>query len=160
MTIIFNCAPFEEYITKKYPFEHIDVLIVNETEAAGLLASLNFVYTKGKEKEMLEALSSKFSNMTHLVMTCGSRGAALFHAPTKTFIHAPSLALDRVVDTTGAGDTFTGFFVHEFIKGTDLKASLTIANVAAALACLNVGTFDAMPTYQQVMDRCHQEHLL
>ena len=57
-----------------------------------------------------------------------------------------------MVDTTGAGDTFCGYFIALLSQGKDPLAALSIANNAAALKVTKLGTADAIPSLVDVLD--------
>ncbi len=54
------------------------------------------------------------------------------------------------VDTTGAGDCFTGALAAALSKGMDLSGALQVASVAAALSTMKKGAQESMPDWQQV----------
>jgi len=54
------------------------------------------------------------------------------------------------VDTTGAGDCFTGALAAALSKGMDLRGALQVASVAAALSTMKKGAQESMPDWQQV----------
>jgi ribokinase len=55
-----------------------------------------------------------------------------------------------VEDTTGAGDTFMGWFLAERTMGLPVHRALARANVAAALQVMKPGAADAIPTATEV----------
>ena len=55
------------------------------------------------------------------------------------------------VDTTGAGDTFCGYFIGRLSLGDGPKAALLIANFAAALKVTRLGTADVIPELSEVI---------
>lgn len=56
----------------------------------------------------------------------------------------------KVVDTTGAGDAFDGYFVANYVRGLSIRASAMIANMAAALTVTGKGAVLPIPTWDQV----------
>ncbi|MEL7344791.1 MAG: PfkB family carbohydrate kinase, partial [Pseudomonadota bacterium] len=54
------------------------------------------------------------------------------------------------VDTTGAGDTFAGFFAAGIDQGMDVAAAMGLATSAAALKVTRPGTADAIPDVSEV----------
>ena len=83
-----------------------------------------------------------------LVVTLGARGCRLYragHAPLAVAGHAVN-----VVDTVGAGDTFTGALAAALARGADWPQALTSANAAAALSTQGRGAVAAMPSLAQV----------
>lgn len=65
--------------------------------------------------------------------------------------HMPPFKV-KAIDTTGAGDNFTGGFMTAVLKGWDLKACARFANATGAISVQNVGTTTAIQDFQQVMD--------
>jgi ribokinase len=54
------------------------------------------------------------------------------------------------VDTTGAGDTFAGYFAAALDGGADIPAALRLASGAAAVKVTRAGAGDAIPTRAEV----------
>ena len=63
----------------------------------------------------------------------------------------PIYRLDRVVDPTGAGDTFCGAFLTALLEGRDLYESGRFANAAASLSILKKGPMEGAPTRDEVL---------
>jgi ribokinase len=87
-----------------------------------------------------------------VVMKMGSQGAAIIQKDAKNqtvATHVPGYRV-HVVDTTAAGDTFTGAMAVCLAEGLDLYASVRFANAAGALACLKTGAANAIPTRAEV----------
>ena len=56
----------------------------------------------------------------------------------------------KVVDTTAAGDTFTGFFLGSIAKGEPADRALKLASAASSLAVSKKGAAISIPTIQEV----------
>ncbi len=123
--------------------ELLDVLVVNETELAA--TALGAGIAAEGERAQVEALASRFNLV--VVLTLGARGALAF--ASGQLHEVPSFAVD-VVDTTGAGDTFTGVLAAARIEGQGWTQALRTASAAAALACTRAGAQVAQPTRAQV----------
>jgi ribokinase len=108
--------------------EDIDVLIANDGEAA----------TLGELTEVARRLRQA------LVVTRGGKGSIAFLSGGTT-IEVPALAIEPV-DTTGAGDTFSGVLAAGLDAGLALEPALRRATAAAALSCLVLGAQEAMPS--------------
>ena len=72
-------------------------------------------------------------------------------------IRANGVKLDHILDSTGAGDTFVGYFLAnlaiEDYKKQDINLitnAFKIANSAAALSCTKNGAMESIPTFQEV----------
>ena len=82
-----------------------------------------------------------------VVLHRGAHGALLVTADDT--IHIPSFPVD-VVDTTGAGDAFSGTLSVAVAEGLPLANAIRRANAAGALAVTHLGTLPIMPTRQEV----------
>lgn len=98
----------------------IDILFANEGEITCLMETEDF-------DAAVEA-ASKF--IPTLVVTRGGEGAIAIQDGTKASVSAEPV--DRVVDTTGAGDLFAAGFMAGQAEGRSLQDSLTMGAVAAA----------------------------
>ncbi len=83
-----------------------------------------------------------------VIATLGARGCALYERDAALQVF-PGHAM-RVVDTIGAGDTFTGALAAALARGEGLEAAARWANAAAALSVTGRGAIEAMPTLAAV----------
>lgn len=142
--VVLNLAPFMDFDLAL--LDNVDVLVVNETELAGVLKMLDA--PKLDETEAVVWLSEKFGNI--VVATLGSRGAIAAADGTVTTV--PSLKI-KPVDTVGAGDTFVGYLAAGLAEGNELSPAMKRASVAAGLACLTPGAQPSIPERAAVEDR-------
>lgn len=56
----------------------------------------------------------------------------------------------KAVDTTGAGDTFTGYFLAGMLKGMEIPAALDLGSRALALAVSRKGVAPSIPGKEEV----------
>ena len=128
--VVLNAAPArqlpEELLT------HVDLLIVNEHEAALL----------GGADHLLAVVPA-------VVVTLGADGALVRTRDTTTEV--PGITVD-VVDTTGAGDTFCGALVAALDERMPLDDAVRFATVAAALSVRRAGAVPAIPTREEIDD--------
>ena len=82
-----------------------------------------------------------------LVYTMGSRGASVY-ADGRTY-HRDAVRV-KAVDTTGAGDTFTGYFLAAICEGMEIGDALALATRAAAISVTRPGASVSIPTRAQV----------
>ncbi len=121
--LVINAAPAPGSPPSWYG--NADPLVVNEHEAAQLVAS-NEVGA-GLLRRLQERTGAR-----SIVMTLGERGALVDDG---TGVHAiPPVVVERVVDTTGAGDTFVGVLAARLARGEGLVAAASAANRVAAEA--------------------------
>lgn len=136
MKIAFNPSPITPAIAK-IPVELCDILFVNEIEAGQFC---------GVEKATLEQLAERFPDAM-LVYTMGSHGAAVY-ADGKTY--RQDAVRVKAVDTTGAGDTFTGYFLAAVCEGMEIPDALKLATKAAAISVTRPGASVSVPTRAEV----------
>ncbi|AHI02159.1 ribokinase [Kutzneria viridogrisea] len=115
----------------------LDPLVVNEHEAQWLLNG-------PLEPERLLGLGPK-----SVVVTLGGRGALVVEAGGSTEVASPQV---RVVDTTGAGDSFVGALVTRLAEGADLVTAARYAVRVAAVSVTRPGTQRSYPTRGEVPD--------
>ena len=98
----------------------IDTLFCNEEEVEALMQTAD-----------LEAAVAELSDrVPTLVVTRAERGALAVQAGVRAEV--PAEPVSRVVDTTGAGDTFTSGFLAGQLQGRGLADSLTMGAICAA----------------------------
>lgn len=138
MHIVFNPAPMDG-LAKALPLELVDLLIVNELEAAGLTGVDDV-------ESMLSAMCKRLPNTT-VVLTLGSQGAYWQSADQQ--FHTKALPV-QAVDTTGAGDTFIGYLVASLEQGNSPEQAMQRAAKAAALCVTRPGAADSIPDRSEV----------
>ncbi|MFN5478429.1 MAG: PfkB family carbohydrate kinase [Chitinophagaceae bacterium] len=114
--------------------KHVDVLLVNDSEARQLSAQYSLV----KAAKQIMSMGPKY-----LVVKKGEHGALLFH-DDKVFV-APALPLEEVFDPTGAGDTFAGGFIGHLASTGDLsfnnmKNAIIVGSAMASFCVEKFGT--------------------
>ncbi len=111
----------------------LDVLVVNEDEAAWLAGHLGCPATTAGLHAALDI---------DVVQTLGAEGAEAVTRVGTLRVEGRAIS---AVDTTGAGDCFTGVLAAALDRGTTLKLAMQRANAAAGLACTRRGTQGSMP---------------
>jgi len=134
LRIAFNPAPMTPE-TMDLPLDRCELLIVNETEAAALAGDDDL-------EAAIVSLGKKYPN-TRLVLTLGSKGAMLQRGSVQHMARA--MPVDTV-DTTGAGDTFVGYFLASLMAGLDDESALQRACAAGALSVTRSGATTGIPT--------------
>lgn len=138
MRIFINPAPMDEAATN-LPFEFAECVFLNEIESMTLAGARS-------EEDVATRLVDLFPK-TLFVITRGSRGArAVWGQQTW---ERPAYKVSPV-DTTGAGDTFTGFFVASYLACGDVEKALDVAARAAAIAITRQGACRSIPTMTEV----------
>jgi sugar/nucleoside kinase (ribokinase family) len=114
--------------------KHVDVLLINDSEARQLSAQYSLVKAA---KEILK-MGPKY-----LVVKKGEHGALLFHGD-QVFV-APALPLEDIFDPTGAGDTFAGGFMGHISRTKDIsfnnmKTAIIVGSAMASFCVEKFGT--------------------
>jgi len=136
MRIFFNPAPMTDNVFE-LPLNLVDTFIVNEIEGAMLARS---------EDDVLQVLRQKYSN-SNILLTLGSRGAFYLAKGEVKPVFSPACKVEKVVDTTAAGDTFTGYFISGIIRGLSPADALLLASQAAALCISAPGASSSLPRF-------------
>ena len=142
MKVCFNPAPFDEGVFN-YPLENVDLFILNEHEAAGLARKP----VETAPEELIAALSAAYPKAM-ICITLGEAGSVLWTAATG--ILKQKAYSVKAVDTTAAGDTFTGYFLAELTRGASLAAALDMASRASAIAVTRPGALDSIPYLKEL----------
>ena len=137
LRIALNPSPFAG--VKDMPLEKVDRFIMNEYEASELLDNV-------QENELPEKLLEKYPK-ADFIITLGSRGAQYI---SKNERHFEPIIDIKVVDTTGAGDTFTGYVMAQLMDGKTVAEAMHAASAASALAVSVLGASDSIPTIDEV----------
>ncbi len=132
---LLNAAPAEATLPETL-WSMTDVIIVNEIESRAL-ANL----AESADPQVLGAgLLDRVGRAA--VITMGAAGAWLFECATAP-IAWPSLEI-AAVDSTGAGDAFTGAFAAHWAETRDFHRAMAWGGAAGALACLRRGVVPAL----------------
>ncbi len=132
MRVAYAAAPFDaEAAVAMLPVT--DLLAVNHIEAAQLSEAL--------------AVDAADLPVAQVLITRGADGATLQSGDEVVSVEA--FKVDPV-DTTGAGDTFLGFFLAALDLGRSAKDALTFASAASAIQVTKVGAAVAIPAADEV----------
>lgn len=140
LKIVLNPSPFDQEL-KRCPLELVSLFVVNQVEAEG------FTGEKCPERQ-LDTLRARFPNAS-VLLTLGGDGSVFQTSEgrwTQEIFPVP------VVDTTGAGDTFLGYFVSLWERGETPSRCLEVAAKAAAIAVSRPGAADSIPFLPEVLE--------
>ena len=84
-----------------------------------------------------------------LAMTLGKKG--YLYIQEGEVLHGNAFPVEAV-DSTGAGDTFHGAFLSEYLRTKDTSRGLRFASAAAALKCTVLGGRAGIPKYEEVIN--------
>ena len=140
MKILFNPAPMTPDI-QDLDLSAVTWLAVNESECARLLE------TEDQDPLMLCRLFAARYPETILLLTLGSRGSVCLDHGKLCFMPAFFVTAR---DTTGAGDTWLGYFADGCSRGLSLEEAMKRASAAAALSVQKEGAASSIPGKQEV----------
>jgi len=141
ITLLYDPAPAREISIDL--LEKVDYLTPNETEFSVLFP----------EQTVSDVLAN-YPNQ--LIVTLGDKGVK-YHDGTEV-VHVPAPTIDKVVDSTGAGDTFNGALAVQLSEGKTLKEAIRFASAAAALSVTKRGAQTGAPTEHEVDAQLAQDH--
>jgi ribokinase len=121
-----------------------DFLTPNETEAAALVG----FPVSSVDDARRAADVSLARGVRNVVVTLGANGALVCSAALTA--HVPAFDAGPVVETTGAGDAFTGGLATGIAEGMDVVAATRLGCAAAGISVTRPGTATSMPTRAEV----------
>lgn len=144
MRIILNPSPFDEKLDA-VDFGKLSWLLVNEVEAEQITG-------KQDPEEAWEKLHAMYPRLSVLI-TLGKNGSMAFaQNGEETEIVRQEAVRVKAVDTTAAGDTFTGYFIAGLMAGQPLKLCMEQASRASAISVTRPGAADSIPWRKEIED--------
>ena len=138
MKIVLNPSPYNEKLAA-VDFGKLDWLLVNEVELEQLSGSK-------LPEEAWQKLREKYPRL-NLLVTLGGDGSVAF---TESETVRQAAFQVQAVDTTAAGDTFTGFFIAGLIEGRGIQESMRRASMASSISVTRAGAAPSIPTAEEV----------
>lgn len=138
MKIVFNPSPCTRDLLS-LPLEKISIFILNEIEGNQLTGELI-------PEKILQKLMINYPN-SEIVLTLGKKGAIYKNISDQYYHGIYDVA---VIDSTAAGDTFTGYFLAEISRGETPSHALGIASKAASIAVSKKGASTSIPFKDEV----------
>lgn len=142
VTTILNPAPAVPFPAHIYAL--CDYLTPNETEAAALTGLP--VGTIAEAEHAADVLLAR--GVGSVVVTLGAQGA--FVKNSKLARHVPAVEFGAVVETTGAGDAFSGGFAVALSEGADVATAARFGCAVAGISVTRRGTAPSMPHRAEV----------
>lgn len=139
MAIALNPSPISQKL-KEYPLDYVKYFLLNEIEG--------YEITGEKESEaILRVLQSRYPDAC-IVLTLGKNGVLYCDREQKM---AHGIYKADVVDTTAAGDTFTGYFLAGVMDGLHISKNLERASIASSIAVSRKGAASSIPMLDEVI---------
>lgn len=144
--VVFNPSPMKQEVLE-LPLHLVDYFLINESEGQALTHKTNIenIYT-----EMIN-LYPKSS----ILLTLGASGARLYNQGKHYTVEAIKT---QPVDTTAAGDTFTGYFLAGLMKEEDWDKVLQQATIASSIAISKKGAMESIPSREEVKKRLKENN--
>lgn len=143
ISTLLDPAPAVKLSKDLYP--HIDYIKPNETEAS-ILTDIEVNDFDSAKKAAHWFISNGVKNV---IITLGKRGAILVKEDDdEVYKFEPPKV--EAIDTTGAGDVFSGALMTALSKGTSIDKAIVFANYAAALSVTKLGVIEAIPHLDEV----------
>jgi ribokinase len=127
-----------------------DYVTPNETEAEGLTG----VKVTSVESANEAAKALRAAGAGAAIITLGENGA-LYH-DADTTIHVPVMPSGKVIETTGAGDSFNGSFAAAIAEGMTAVEAVKFGCAAAGISVTRAGAADSMPSRAEIDARLAQ----
>jgi sugar/nucleoside kinase (ribokinase family) len=107
--------------------EQVDILFANQEEVLSLTQT----------RDLGEAVAAVRGRSEIVVVTLSERGSMVVTADHT--VKVPAAPLERLVDTTGAGDLYAAGFLHGFTTGRPLAECAALGSLAAAEVISHLG---------------------
>lgn len=146
LTIIFNPSPADSSI-KQLPLDYVSIFVLNEIEGKEI---------SGFEAadDILEGIHNKYP-ASRVLLTLGENGSCYLDTD-KTYKYG--IIKSQVVDTTAAGDTFTGYFIAGLINGLSPEQNLRQASMASSIAVSRPGAAASIPFMKEVQEKLNETY--
>ncbi|WP_025755248.1 ribokinase [Mycoplasmopsis cricetuli] len=145
--VILNPAPAK--ILSNQILSNCDYLIPNETELATIF-NKDPIANENEINIILQEVEQKFPNLK-ILLTFGPKGV-YFIDKNKHLVNVPTPKEIKVIDTTGAGDSFIGGFLSQISIGTPLHQAIEFGIKTASITITKKGASSSIPTYTEVIN--------
>ncbi|CCF59055.1 hypothetical protein KAFR_0G00220 [Kazachstania africana CBS 2517] len=161
--IVYNPSPFQPL--KRDSWALVDILVVNEIEALqvaqctydgnhlrSIKDSVNKDFIEGYKQlcKLFQADLVNENKSATVIITLGVK-RRLFSSKAQPDVgYLPAVTGIKVVDTTGAGDTFLGAVVTQLYEGEQLATGISFATTASSLAIQKSGAAESIPSHAEV----------
>lgn len=140
MQIILNPSPYNEKLNA-CDMGKVSILILNEIEGAQIAG-------QGLEPDqIIDSILEKYPDMK-IVLTLGKDGS--IYADSKQRVKQAAFPV-KAVDTTAAGDTFTGYFIAGIVENVPMSDTMKMAAKAASIAVTRKGAVQSIPSRDEVV---------
>ncbi len=142
LQIVLNPSPYNRALDR-VDFGVLDWLLVNEIEAEQITGET-------EPEKVWETLHRQYGRLS-LLLTLGKEGSVAWRMKNgKVETHREDAVSVRAVDTTAAGDTYTGYFLAGLAEGRSLQECMKRASRAAAISVTRPGAAESIPRKEEL----------
>ena len=138
LRVVLNASPISDELLNA-DLSGVDWLVVNEIECAAMAGC-------GDAQAGYETLKQRYPSLG-ILLTLGSEGSVSWKDGTEIRQCAYPV---KAVDTTGAGDTFMGYFVGCLAQGMERQTAMQYASMASAISVTRPGAAASIPLMDEV----------
>lgn len=140
MYIVLNPSPYNSTL-EGCDLSKVDMFLINEVEGGQITG-------KEEPEDILLSMEKSYPKAA-IVLTLGSKGVMF---AKNSDVTCQNIFKVKAVDTTAAGDTFTGYFLHLYTENKcSVQEMLKMASKASALAVSRKGASPSIPLMEEVM---------
>lgn len=140
MTIVLNPSPFDDAM-QACDLNKVSIFLMNEVEGAQITGET-------EPDKILDCMIKRYPN-ARVVLTLGKLGVR-YRDSQQAYSHGVYRV--PIVDTTAAGDTFTGYFIASILRGESVPEALRLASVASSIAVTKKGATSSIPVLEEVKE--------
>ena len=138
MKIVLNPSPFDAYLDC-CDWDKIDIFFINEVEGAQISGEI--------EPDAILSWFRAHHPRALVVLTLGGAGSCCLKDGE---VYRQPIIPVKAVDTTAAGDTFTGFFLKAYLGGQSVSEALELAARASSVTVSRPGAANSIPTLAEL----------
>lgn len=139
MRIVLNPSPFDENL-KACDLSLVSMFLLNEVEGEQMTGSSD-------PEEILSRMAELYPE-SEVILTLGQRGSVYSFKGKRVHQNIYSV---KAVDTTAAGDTYTGYYLAAVSGGKSVEEALDLAAKASAIAVTRSGAVPSIPELEEVL---------
>ena len=149
MYIAFNPSPISKELFT-LPLSYVDWWFCNEIEGA-------ILFGKNQKQKMADQIAmdpekimqqfQKQYPQSHLIVTLGKKGS--YYCDKKDILFQPAFEV-KAIDTTAAGDTYSGYFLADLAGGKNISDALKDASLAASICVTRKGAAPSIPYKKEI----------
>ena len=139
MRIVLNPSPFDENL-KACNLSLVSLFLLNEVEGEQMTGS--------SDPDTILARMAELYPESEVILTLGQKGS-VYSFKGKT-VHQKIYPV-KAVDTTAAGDTYTGYYLAAVVNGKSVEEALDLAARASAIAVTRSGAVPSIPKMEEVL---------